>query len=185
MKRTGERWFGLAVGLLFLAVVWLTFPKNHSGEDALLTSQRNVQLQADVGLEIDDPVPNLHLKDLGGVAVDLRSVSERRTVLLTLWTTGCGRCLEQLRVVEKMAGRLKQVEVLTVNRGESSDAIKDFLMRQDLKIRAVADEAGGIAAAFGPGRDPTTYVLKQGRIVGLFFGALTLEQLEAKIAAVR
>lgn len=181
--RTGHHWFGLALAALFLGIVWMTFPQRQSSPKSANAFPATGRLETGTGLDIDDPVPNVQLKDVSGKNVNLQTIGQSRLTLIVFWRSSCERCVDQLRAWRDLAERQPTVEIVMINRGESPTAVAAFVPAERIFGTVLLDEQDVASSRFDVSIEPTTYFVKQGKILGVALGLLSMEQLTSKINA--
>jgi len=103
-------------------------------------------------------------------------------VILFFWTTWCPFCRRELKVLEDIHAELLKEgwELFTINIGESSYKIENFLKKYSLTFKVLLDRDTNIARAYKILGVPT-YILidKTGRIVfkGNYFPKDTYKDL--------
>ena len=90
--------------------------------------------------------PDFSLKDIKGEAFRLSDFKDKERVLLLFWATWCSHCRRAMRELSEKEGDYK---IITINVGESKKRVEDFLKKNDYKFRALLDEEGEVAFAYG------------------------------------
>ncbi len=142
------------------------------------------------------PAPDFSLPDTAGNLRDLHSL-RGNLVLLTFWTTGDGRCREQLQQLQKAQSRLATLRILALNLDNPSDAgrIKSLAARDGLSFPVLLGDAeiAGIynivyRYMFARHRDlplPTSFLLDQtGSIVKVYQGTCASDQIAADLQSI-
>jgi thiol-disulfide isomerase/thioredoxin len=98
-----------------------------------------------------------------------------RKILLNFWTSWSSPCLEQLRYLDSLQAESAEngTIILAVNDGEDPEKAAEFLRKNGLTLRMVADEQRTIALAYGIRCWPTTVAIDE-------YGNISGEQLGVK-----
>jgi peroxiredoxin len=134
-------------------------------------------------------VPDFTLKDLDGKEVSL-SDYRGKIVVLNFWAVWCKYCVEEMPDFNKLDKELAEAGdavVLAVNVAEPYDTVKDFLTKNDIGIKVLLDEDGGVAGGiFGVSGYPTTFVVnKDGSLYTYIPGKTDLETMRIVMDMVR
>ncbi|HET7730212.1 MAG TPA: TlpA disulfide reductase family protein [Usitatibacter sp.] len=99
-------------------------------------------------------------QDLAGRTVDLKDL-KGRVVLVNFWATWCDPCREEMPSFERLRAKLKgkPFEVLTVNYGEGTERISQFMARHRLSLPVLLDPEKESAAAWRAGGLPMTFLV--------------------------
>jgi len=117
----------------------------------------------------------------------LQDFSGRPTVL-SFWTTWCPYCLRQTPVMVDAHRRWESlgVQFVGINVRENSDPVDTYVTQHGITYPILLDVDGAVAAEYAIQGFPTTYFLDANlRIVARQVGALTSEQLDAYLRALR
>jgi thiol-disulfide isomerase/thioredoxin len=106
------------------------------------------------------PVPQLTLVDLNGKQWSLESL-RGKVVVLNFWASWCGPCVDELPVLNELAGSTAAGElvVLGVNYKESADAIARFAHEHPFRYPILRDKSGEAFKAWTSGVMPTTILI--------------------------
>lgn len=136
---------------------------------------------------IGKPAPNFKLQSLDGQSISL-SDFRGKPVLINFWATWCGPCRIEMpylqQIYEEWHG--KGMVVLTINIGESSSQIKEFMQSQGLSLPVLLDKGGSVAQKYNILGIPTTFFLDkdgviQDKIIGAFQNKAQIEKRLDKI----
>ncbi len=141
----------LAGGLGLLASVWW------GGRSSLLlrseTGQRVLQSALDataadppagvVPARPGDPMPAIALPGLDGKIVDLAANYPGRPLLINVWASWCGPCIEEMPELQRFAGRQAEhgVQVIGLALDEAT-AVRQFLQQVPVDYPIVLDQPG-------------------------------------------
>ncbi|MFL6673396.1 MAG: TlpA family protein disulfide reductase [Massilia sp.] len=122
------------------------------------------------------PVPPLRLVDLNGQEWTLDSL-RGKVVLLNFWASWCGPCVDELPVLNELAGSPAgggDLIVLGVNYKESADAIARFAQAHPFRYPILRDKSGDAFKAWTNGVMPTTVLIdRNGRARWRVIGELS------------
>ena len=107
-----------------------------------------------------DPVPSLVVKDLDERAVDLRTVTRSRTLLL-LWSPGCGYCQQMLANLKAWERRTDPTETALVVVSQGSAAMN---REQGLRSAVLLDDSFLIGQTLGASGTPSAVLVENGRV---------------------
>jgi peroxiredoxin len=116
--------------------------------------------------------PPLSRPDLTGKVVDLKEL-RGKVVVVNFWATWCEPCMAEMPSLERLRARFegRALEVLTVNYGESTPRIRDFLQKQNISLPVLLDPDKEAAAAWRAGGLPITFLIDtRGRVRHYAFG---------------
>lgn len=134
----------------------------------------------------DTPLPNLVLQALTGPPVQL-AATENKPEVINLWATWCPPCRREMPVLAQAAQAHPDVRFIFANQGESRAVISQYLAREGLALPIVLlDSARAIPRYYGVQGIPVTlFISPNGRLAASHLGALSPEQLETSLAALR
>ena len=112
------------------------------------------------------PAPDFTLASLDGRSVTL-SAFRGRVVLVEFWATWCGPCRYSTPSMEQIAKEFRQqgVEVLLINAGEGSAAIRQWAGRRFSAATILLDQDGAVAERYGVNGIPRLLVINQDGLV--------------------
>jgi thiol-disulfide isomerase/thioredoxin len=97
----------------------------------------------------------------GGGKIDLGAL-KGKVVLVDIWASWCAPCMEEMPLLDEMAGRLKQkgVQIIAVSVDEDKESAQTFLSsRPSWSLTVAHDPKGRLADALQPGKMPSSYVV--------------------------
>lgn len=167
MKKTGAV---LVVIAMLGVVAWLGIAARDMRIRRLEAAERRVYL------------PEVHLVDMQGAPVFLRS-DGRQSVVLAFFTTTCEYCRTELRAFSERAMLLKEHEVFFVA-WEERDAVQAFARETGIAavpwFRVLRDTASTLGDTLSIGMVPTTLVYgPDGRLRDTFEGLAAIENIAA------
>lgn len=124
--------------------------------------------------------PALELDSIGGPPVRLGALSGQ-VILLNFWATWCPPCVEEIPSLGRLQARFAQrpFQVLSVDVGESREAVEAFLRRVPARFPVLLDPQGSTVKAWDIRAFPTTFLLDaRGRIRYAYFGGLEWDRPE-------
>ncbi|MFO1061828.1 MAG: TlpA disulfide reductase family protein [Dongiaceae bacterium] len=129
------------------------------------------------------PAPATSFVDRDGGSVSLADF-RGKVVLLNLWATWCGPCVEEMPSLDRLEGKLggADFEVLALAQDQGGrDTVAAFYRRHRIERLALYADAGNMLAhKLGIDGLPTTLVLdREGRAVGALVGAVSWDTPEA------
>jgi thiol-disulfide isomerase/thioredoxin len=137
---------------------------------------------------VGDAVPDFSLPVvLGGEKDSRQSLQALRgkIVLMDFWASWCGPCRQTLPAVEQLAkdSAKKDLVVLGINQGESSETIRQFFSGHEPSYSILSDLDGAVSSGLGVTGLPTLIVVdRQGKLRGSISGASTYARLERLVA---
>ena len=149
------------------------------------TSQPVSQMSGSGALpqQVAIPLPDLQLVGLDERPVSLGSY-KGRPIVLNLWATWCPPCRREMPVLEQAQQAFPDIALVLINQGETAQQAKAFLKSEDLTLTDVLLDGDSEAMrAMRTGGLPTTFFFdKEGRMVDLHLGEITMDDLEQKIS---
>ena len=129
------------------------------------------------------PAPSWQAKDLDGKTVS-SSELEGKVVLVDFWATWCGSCVEMvpnLKAVDA-AYREKGLVVVGMSLDDTPKEVKEFVKENDVQYKSLMANEKAIKD-FGEFEFiPMAYLIdRQGKIVAMHEGEVSLDQLKAEI----
>lgn len=168
--RRGIKFFGLLIFVLI--IIWVSLGRGEEQEEA-----------ANLGAV----APNFILEDLSGARVELKEVyRNNQLTLVNFWATWCPPCKREIpdlvAFYRKYQG--KGVEILAVNVWDDSSRkqLQAFVASAQMGFAVLLDGEGETVKKYNIRAVPTTIFIDQkGRIKEIYTGALTSNQLEARL----
>ena len=124
---------------------------------------------------------------LKGLNVDMVSLNDvlarRKVVLLNVWATWCGYCIEEMPDLVKLQEKFynRGFTVLGVNQGESAGVVSRYIDKAGINFLVALDEETSVAQAYGLVGIPTSIlVASNGEVLGEYH--TFTEQLESDVA---
>ena len=127
-------------------------------EDTETPAKKQSRTSAKVG----GPMPSVVVKRFeGGGKIDLGAL-QGKVVLVDIWASWCAPCMEEMPLLDEMAGRLKQkgVQIIAVSVDEDKESAQTFLSsRPSWSLTVAHDPKGRLPDALQPGKMPSSYVV--------------------------
>lgn len=132
------------------------------------------------------PMPDVMVRRLDGSELALRSLAGRPLVI-NLWATWCPPCRREMPAMQAAQEAHPDIGFVFVNQGESAAAVRAFLSSQQLRLRNVVIDPGGLLAArTGAAGYPTTlFYDADGKLRLRHMGELSEATLKDKLEALR
>ncbi len=119
---------------------------------------------------IDKPAAQFIVSD-GTRTVDLSKL-RGHVVVLNLWATFCGPCIEELPSLLALQKQMPDVEIVAVSMDQDPDIYKRFLIEHHVDLLTIRDADQRVNALYGTAQIPETYIIdKQGVLRRKFIGA--------------
>lgn len=141
-----------------------------------------------MGVRNTPPLPAITVTDLAsGVSAPLPEFARGRPVVLNLWASWCGPCRQEMPMLAQAQQREPNIAFLFVNQGESADAVRAYLEREQLPLREVLLDSGSqVLKALGSKGLPTTVFFDAGgRQIDAHFGVLNAAALQTRLRTLR
>ena len=152
MKATTSRVLLVAVaagGLGLLASLWFNgnpFWRPQVGERALPAATHAPAPAPPPGVTpagIGDPMPAIALPGLDGAIVDLRTRYAGRRLLINVWASWCGPCIEEMPELDRFAATQGREGVQVIGLAlDTPDGVRDFIARVPVRYPILLDAPG-------------------------------------------
>ncbi len=115
-------------------------------------------------------LPEISLKDLNGKEVSLASISEDKTVVVSLWATWCVPCMRELDTIadvyEDMQEEINfELIAISVDDSRSTRRVKPAVMGKGWEYTVLLDPNNDVRRHLGNPNVPLTLIIKNGAIV--------------------
>jgi peroxiredoxin len=133
----------------------------------LLQNKDSLNLPGEPRLGKGMAAPDFLLPRLDGTTVRL-SDYRGKVVLLNIWATWCGPCVEEMPSMERLHQEMKDedFEILAVSIDDSgADAVAPFMERLKLNFTALTDTKGAIRHLYQVTGVPESFVISKNGII--------------------
>jgi peroxiredoxin len=119
---------------------------------------------------LDKPAPAFTAKTPDGKDISLADF-KGKVVLLDVWATWCGPCMQAIPQVQRVSEHFKDqpVAVVGINRDKPSDdvntKVRKALDRKAITFFQAMDQSGGIAKSLGVSALPTMFILDKEGVI--------------------
>jgi peroxiredoxin len=115
-------------------------------------------------------LPDISLKDIDGKEVELSSLSEGKTVVVSLWATWCVPCMRELDTIDEMYVDLQdemdfELIAISVDDARSTRRVKPAVRGKGWEYTVLLDPNNDVRRHLGVTTIPLTMILKDGEIV--------------------
>lgn len=115
-------------------------------------------------------LPEITLKNLDGKEVSLTSISENKTVVVSLWATWCVPCIRELDTIadvyEDMQEEINfELIAISVDDSRSTRRVKPAVMGKGWEYTVLLDPNNDVRRHLGNPNVPLTLIIKNGVIV--------------------
>lgn len=152
MKATTSRVLLVAIaggGLGLLASLWFDGSplwRTRAGERALHAATNATAPAPPAGVApagIGDPMPAIALPGLDGALVDLRTRYAGRRLLINVWASWCGPCIEEMPELDRFAATQGEAGVQVVGLAlDTPEGVRDFTARVPVRYPILLDTPG-------------------------------------------
>nr|ART38237.1 F325 [uncultured bacterium] len=136
-----------------------------------------------------DLLPALTLPDLEGNPVNLRSLAQGRPLLINVWASWCGPCVEEMPALDRFAAAqgAEGVQVLGLAL-DTGQGVRAFLQRTPVRYRLVLEQPGPSDASIWLGNRAgvlpySVLVGADGRVLRQKTGPFAPDEIDAWAAA--
>lgn len=132
-----------------------------------------------------DPLPPIRLPDLEGNAVDLASIAPGRPLLVNVWASWCGPCVDEMPELQRYAQSQGPAGVQVVGLAlDTPEGVRDFLARIPVDYPILLETPGPADASVWLGNTRgllpyTVLVDAQGRVLKQKLGPFAPGEIEA------
>lgn len=138
------------------------------------------------GTQVGEIAPDFSFKDVDGKS---RSLGDMRGkgVMLNFWATWCSPCKAEMPLIDELARQKREDFVLlTVNCGESTPTIANFMDKYGYSFPALIDMGKKISQAYNIRGIPATFFIDKAGVIqsikmGAFSSNVELEKMLKKI----
>ncbi len=134
--------------------------------------------------KVGQTAPDFELRDLNGQLISLKDF-RGQPVLINFWATWCYYCITEMpylqQVYQEWSG--KGLVMLTINLGEDSVAVKDFMQKNNLSFPVLLDTNEEVGNKYGARYIPATFFIdKEGVLQDIKTGSFRdKEEIEDQI----
>ncbi|MCR5702690.1 MAG: TlpA family protein disulfide reductase [Lachnospiraceae bacterium] len=184
MKLFGSKFFS-AVALLTLGAAFcltgcdeLPGLENVEGQDIITTRDETVDNNGNYSeLSEGDTAPDFTAELVDGSKFVL-SENSGKVVLINLWATWCGPCVEEMPAFEKLNKEYgDDVQIVCVNCMEPKSDVDSFVKENGYTFPIAYDESGAVSFKYPTQGIPYTLVVgKDGKVKNIYVGSMGMEE---------
>lgn len=186
-----RRWWKVGgIGVVVLVVVFVAFalsrsPQASTGTGAQASTETGAQASTGTAPQAStgpSAAADVVLQDFDGNPVTISSL-EGRPLVINFWASWCPACFSEMPSLEKVYQTHRDsVQFLGINLGKDIEAALSVVEQTGVTYPLARDPQGETFAAFGGYGMPTTVFLdRDGRVIELYTGELTVDELETRI----
>ena len=126
------------------------------------------------GPQIGQLVPGFVLPRLDGKVQALSSY-RGKVVMLNLWATWCGPCIEEMPLLNELADEYAQhgLSIVAIAGDENAQDVHSFVQETPLHFDVLLDPQGAVGTEYGITGYPETFLIdRDGRLIAKFIGPL-------------
>lgn len=128
-----------------------------------------VLLLISVGISAQTQLPDLTLKNLKGEEINLSTISEGKTVVVSLWATWCVPCLRELDTIAEEYELLQEemgfeLIAISLDDARSTRRVKPAVMGKGWEYEVLLDPNNDLKRYLGVSTIPFTLIVKDGEI---------------------
>lgn len=121
-------------------------------------------------IEAQTALPEISLKDLNGKEISLATISENKTVVVSLWATWCIPCIRELDTIAEVYEDLQEeinfeLIAISVDDTRSTRRVKPAVMGKGWEYTVLLDPNNDVRRHLGNPNVPLTLILKNGEIM--------------------
>lgn len=195
------RWLISAFVLLFLVGIGMEFlakatdsqtkaanvsistpPERTRPQDSQTKDIAKAETLADKWIKIGTRAPAFTLKTLDGNPLSLADY-RGRPVLLNMWTTWCGVCLEEIPQLKKLAasGEISVIGINLTSEEWSRRDVRTFVEQTSIQYPIVLDPRGIVVERYNITGVPTSFLLNEkGIVLDVIRGVVSAEHIMRK-----
>lgn len=133
--------------------------------------------QYEEGTEEGKKAINFSGKNLADNLISLSDYKGKK-VFLNFWATWCGPCVRELPSIQKIHENYPDIKIITVNCGENSNDVKNFMDRNNYTFPVLIDESSTISYSYFADYIPLTLIIDEnGIITKRHVGSLTEDEM--------
>ena len=139
------------------------------------------------GVEVGNLAPDFQLQSLDGQTLSLGN-QQGKPVLINFWATWCSPCRGEMPYIQEIYEEWsdKGLVVLTINMGESSSTVEEFMQSYNLSFTVLLDTRQDVAQRYNITGIPTTFFVDkdgiiQDKLIGAFQNKTQIENRLSKI----
>ena len=140
----------------------------------LKLNESEIFFSGTVKLEVGKPAPDFTFPGLDGKMISL-SDHKGKAVLVNIWATWCGPCVDEMPSMEKLYQELrnKDFEILAISiDSDGAKVVAPFMQEYKLTFPALIDSEGSIKESYGVTGVPESFIIDQhGILVKKIIGA--------------
>lgn len=115
-------------------------------------------------------LPEISLKDLKGNEVSLATLTEGKTVVVSLWATWCVPCIRELDTISEVYEDLQdemdfELIAISVDDARSTRRVKPAVMGKGWEYLVLLDPNNDVRRHLGVSTVPLTMIIKDGEII--------------------
>ena len=125
--------------------------------------------------------PNFQLQNLDGQSISLSDL-KGKPMLINFWATRCPPCVFEMPYMQEIHNEWsgKGLILLTINIGDSSSEVEEFLQNHNLSLPVLLDTKLDVAQKYNTRYIPTTFFIDkdgiiQAKVIGAFPNKAAIE----------